>query len=383
MSTTSVPTSCRTNPVVSLGIPIALAPRGPIDTGLPADRPDTPGLIDRFGRVATDLRVSLTDKCNLRCQYCMPAEGIDPLPGQVLLSDGEVNRLVRIGVELLGIREVRFTGGEPLLRKGLEGIVATTATLRTWGGTRPDISLTTNGLGLKHRAQRLRAAGLDRVNLSMDSADRDTYARLTRRDRFDDAVAGAAEAARVGLKPVKLNAVLMPGVNDAGAPDVLMNALVNGYELRFIEYMPLGPRGRWKRGEIITAEDILGLLSRDFVLTPRPGSERGASPAELWDVAPGVYRGVEHRGGSVGIIASVTRPFCGDCDRTRLTADGQIRDCLFASGETDLRAMLRGGSSDEEIANVWRRAMWGKKPGHGINDPSFLSPDRPMSAIGG
>lgn len=380
MSTTSVP---RTNPVVSHGIPIALAPRGPIDTGLPADRPDVPGLVDRFGRVAADLRVSLTDKCNLRCQYCMPAEGIDPLPGQFLLSDGEVNRLVRIGVELLGIREVRFTGGEPLLRKGLEGIVAATATLRTWDGARPDISLTTNGLGLKHRAARLKAAGLNRVNLSMDSADRDSYARLTRRDRFDDAVAGAAEAARVGLNPVKLNAVLMPGINDAGAPDILMNALVNGYELRFIEYMPLGPRGRWKRGEIITAEDILGLLSQGFELTARPGSERGSSPAELWDVAPGVYRGVEHPGGSVGIIASVTRPFCGDCDRTRLTADGQIRDCLFASGETDLRAMLREGYSDEDIANVWRRAMWGKQPGHGINDPSFLSPDRPMSAIGG
>ena len=383
MSTTSVPTSCGTNPVVSHGIPLELASYMPVDTGLPADRPDNPGLIDRFGRVATDLRVSLTDKCNLRCQYCMPEEGIDPLPGQVLLSDGEINRLVRIGVEMLGIREVRFTGGEPLLRKGLEEIVAETACLRTWDGERPDISLTTNGLGLKHRATKLKAAGVNRVNLSMDSADRDTYATLTRRDRFDDAVAGAEAAARVGLNPVKLNAVLMPGVNDAGAPDVLLNALISGYELRFIEHMPLGPRGQWKRSEIITSDDILELLEEHFTLTARPGTERGASPAELWDVEPGRYNGVDHPGGSVGIIASVTRPFCGDCDRTRLTADGQIRDCLFASTETDLRGMLRGGCSDHEIANVWRRAMWGKQPGHGINDPSFLSPDRPMSAIGG
>lgn len=383
MSTTSVPTSCGTNPVVSHGIPLTLDMPGPADVGLPVDRPDDPRLIDRFGRVATDLRVSLTDKCNLRCQYCMPEEGIDPLPGQALLSDVEVNRLVRIGIELLGVREVRYTGGEPLLRKGLERIVSHTAGLRTWDGEHPDISLTTNGLGLKHRAARLKAAGLTRVNLSMDSADRETYATLTRRDRFDDAVAGAAAAAHAGLTPVKLNAVLMPGVNDAGAPDLLLNALINSYELRFIEHMPLGPRGQWKRSEIVTSQDILEMLGKHFTLTARPGTERGASPAELWDVAPGRYNGVDHPGGSVGIIASVTRPFCGDCDRTRLTADGQIRDCLFASTETDLRAMLRGGCSDQEIANAWRRAMWGKQPGHGINDPSFLSPDRPMSAIGG
>lgn len=383
MSTTSVPTSCVTNPVVSQGIPLTLGTNAQTNTELPDGRPADSRLIDRFGRVATDLRVSLTDKCNLRCQYCMPAEGIDPLPGQLLLSDDEVNRLVRIAIEMLGIREVRFTGGEPLLRKGLEQIVASTADLRTWDGVRPDISLTTNGLGLKHRAAKLKAAGLRRVNLSMDSADRETYATLTRRDRFDDAVAGAEAAARAGLNPVKLNAVLMPGVNDVGAPDILLNALTNGYELRFIEHMPLGPRGKWKRSEIVTSDDILELLSRHYTLTPRPGSERGASPAEIWDVSAGRYNGVDHPEGSVGIIASVTRPFCGECDRTRLTADGQMRDCLFASSETDLRIMLRGGCADEEIANAWRTAMWGKQPGHGINDPSFLSPDRPMSAIGG
>ena len=375
MSTTSVPV----NSVVSQVIPLTRTRHAAVTRNVPAD----PRLIDSFGRVATDLRVSLTDKCNLRCQYCMPAEGIDPLPNQMLLSDDEINRLIRIGVELLGIEEVRFTGGEPLLRKGLEGIVEKTAALRTWKGKKPDISLTTNGLGLKHRAGRLKAAGLDRVNLSMDTASRETYAAMTRRDRFDDARAGARAAADAGLTPVKVNAVLMPGINDTDAPNLLLESMVSGYSLRFIEYMPLGPRGQWHREEIITADDILGMLSESFTLTPRPAAERGAAPAELWDVTAGEVLGTRHPGGTVGIIGSVTRPFCGNCDRTRLTADGQIRDCLFANTETDLRGGLRGGASDEEIADMWRDAMWGKLAGHGTDNPAFLNPTRPMSAIGG
>lgn len=347
-----------------------------------AVRPNVPELVDRYGRVATDLRVSLTDKCNLRCQYCMPAEGMPVMPDSQVLTDDEIIRLVRLAVTELGIREVRFTGGEPLMRKGLERIVAETAQLSTADGLPVETSLTTNGLGLVHRAQRLKEAGLGRVNISLDAAHRDVYARLSRRDRFDDAVAGANAAAQAGLTPVKVNAVLMPGVNDGEAVDLLVNALNSGFQLRFIEYMPLGPSGQWKREQVITAEDVLGTLQSAFVLSPHD-QPRGSAPAELWDVAPGVVNGVSHPGGTVGIIASVTRPFCGDCDRTRLTADGQVRTCLFAAEETDLRQALRSGVDDATIADLWRNAMWGKQASHGTNRESFLHPTRAMSAIGG
>lgn len=378
MNTTSVPTPVRANPVVHLGFPRLRA-----SGAAPTDRPRVPELIDRFGRVARDLRVSLTDKCNLRCTYCMPPEGVQPAPGERILTDAEVVRLVRIAVERLGVREVRFTGGEPLLRKGLEEIVAATSALCTDVGTPVETSLTTNALGLRHRARGLKEAGLTRVNVSMDAADRETYAALTRRDRFDDAVAGARAAAEAGLLPVKVNAVLVRGVNDAQAVRLVAEALVSGYELRFIEQMPLGPSGQWTRSGMVAAEEILNRLEGAFELVARPGTERGSSPAELWDVAPGKVDGVEHPGGTVGVIASITRPFCGDCDRTRLTADGQVRSCLFAREETDLRSLLRAGADDDTIADAWRAAMWGKQPGHGVDDPSFLQPSRTMSAIGG
>lgn len=378
MNTTSVPTPVRANPVVHLGLPRLRA-----SGAAPADRPRVPELIDRFGRVARDLRVSLTDKCNLRCTYCMPPEGVQPAPGERILTDAEVVRLVRIAVERLGVREVRFTGGEPLLRKGLEEIVAATSSLCTDVGTPVETSLTTNALGLRHRARGLKEAGLTRVNVSMDAADRETYAALTRRDRFDDAVAGARAAAEAGLLPVKVNAVLVRGVNDAQAVRLVAEALASGYELRFIEQMPLGPSGQWTRSGMVVAEEILSRLEGAFELVARPGTERGSSPAELWDVAPGKVDGVEHPGGTVGVIASITRPFCGDCDRTRLTADGQVRSCLFAREETDLRSLLRAGADDDTIADAWRAAMWGKQPGHGVDDPSFLQPSRTMSAIGG
>ncbi|MCW2782910.1 MAG: moaA [Marmoricola sp.] len=329
----------------------------------------TDALADGFGRVATDLRVSLTDRCNLRCNYCMPAEGLDWLPNAEVLTDDEVIRLVRIGVEQLGIEEVRFTGGEPLLRKGLVDLVRRTKEL----APTPEVSLTTNGLGLQRTAHALAEAGLDRVNVSLDTIRPDTFATITLRDRLADVLAGLAAANDAGLAPVKVNAVLLRGVNDDQAPELLQWCLDQGYELRFIEQMPLDAQHDWSRTEMITAEEIFDLLS-GFDLTPAEEA-RGSAPAEKFVVNGGPT--------TVGVIASVTRPFCGDCDRVRLTADGQVRNCLFAREESDLRTPLRSGASDELIAQRWRLAMATKLPGHGINDPLFLQPTRPMSAIGG
>ena len=328
-------------------------------------------LADSFGRIATDLRVSLTDRCNLRCAYCMPPEGLDWLPKDDQLTDDEVVRLVRIGVERLGIREVRFTGGEPLLRRGLPGIIARTAELRP----RPEISLTTNAIGLKRSAAALRAPGLDRINVSLDTLRPETFRKLARRDRLPDVLDGLAAAVEAGLRPVKVNTVLMRGLNDGEAVPLLRFCLDRGYELRFIEQMPLDAQHGWDRAEMVTAEEILAALGREFTLTPDDPRQRGSAPAEAYLVDGGPAR--------VGVIASVTRPFCGTCDRVRLTADGQVRNCLFARTESDLRGPLRAGASDEELAAAWRRAVAVKLPGHGINDPSFLQPDRPMSAIGG
>jgi cyclic pyranopterin phosphate synthase len=359
---------------VSLGMPRM---RGGAGKGLPESRPDDSRLLDRFGRVATDLRVSLTDRCNLRCSYCMPEEGLEWLADERLLTDEEIIRLITLAVDRLGVDEVRFTGGEPLLRKGLEKIIGATTALRTADGRVPETALTTNGLGLTRRAGGLAEAGLARVNVSLDTLRRDRFAAITHRDRLDDVLAGARAAAEAGLGPVKVNAVLLRGVNDDEAPDLVRWALAEGYQLRFIEQMPLDPQGAWDRSSMITAEEILAALEPHFELHHDDPSTRGAAPAETWHVTDGSRIGV------VGIIASVTRPFCGDCDRTRLTADGQIRDCLFANTETDLRALLRSGASDDELADVWRAAMWGKRAGHGIDDPGFLHPSRPMSAIGG
>jgi cyclic pyranopterin phosphate synthase len=328
-------------------------------------------LSDAYGRMATDLRVSLTDRCNLRCTYCMPPEGLDWLPTSTVLSGAEIIRLVRIGVERLGITEVRFTGGEPLLRRDLGEIVTATAAL----SPRPEISLTTNGIGLARRAAALREAGLDRVNVSLDTLRPEVFRKLTRRDRLDDVLSGLAAAASAGLVPVKVNAVLMRGLNDDEAPALLRYCLERGYELRFIEQMPLDAQHGWSRAEMITADEIFGLLAAEFALSPDAGRARGAAPAEAFLVDGGP--------GRVGVIASVTRPFCGACDRVRLTADGQIRNCLFARSESDLKSLLRSGAGDEEIADRWRAAVAAKLPGHGINEPAFLQPDRPMSAIGG
>jgi GTP 3',8-cyclase len=274
-------------------------------------------------------------------------------------------------VQHLGITEIRFTGGEPLLRRGLPGIVARTAELRP----RPEISLTTNGIGLARLAGALRAAGLDRVNVSLDTLIPETFRQLSRRDRLDDVLAGLAAADVAGLRPVKVNAVLMRGLNDGEAAQLLQYCLERGYELRFIEQMPLDAQHGWRRENMITADEILDALTPHFKLTAADPGERGSAPAETFLVDGGPAR--------VGVIGSVTRPFCGDCDRVRLTADGQVRNCLFARDESNLRDPLRHGASDEELAGIWRSAVAVKLPGHGINDPEFLQPARPMSAIGG
>jgi cyclic pyranopterin phosphate synthase len=328
-------------------------------------------LADSHGRIATDLRVSLTDRCNLRCAYCMPPEGLDWLPSPGLLTDDEVVRLARIGVEQLGITEIRFTGGEPLLRRGLPGLVARTAALRP----RPEISLTTNAIGLARLAGPLREAGLDRINVSLDTLRPEVFRSLAHRDRLADVLAGLAGAAAAGLTPVKVNTVLMRGLNEDEAVPLLAFCLEHGYQLRFIEQMPLDAQHGWRRSGMVTADEILAALSAAFTLTPEGEQVRGSAPAETFLVNGGPAK--------VGVIGSVTRPFCGSCDRVRLTADGQVRNCLFARTESNLRDPMRSGASDGELAALWRAAVAAKLPGHGINDPGFLQPSRPMSAIGG
>lgn len=330
-------------------------------------------LADRFGRVATDLRLSLTDKCNLRCTYCMPAEGLDWMPSAQLLADDEVVRLVRVGVERLGITTVRLTGGEPLLRRNLEGLVTELAAL----SPRPVLALTTNGIGLAARAEGLAAAGLDRINISLDTLQAETFVQLSRRRRLADVLAGVRAAREAGLDPVKINTVLLRGVNDHEAVPLLEWAMAEGVQLRFIEQMPLDAQHAWQRRTMITAAEIWARLDAHHRLVEDSADAlaRGSAPAELFRVA-----GTSH---TVGIIAAVTKPFCGSCDRVRLTADGQVRTCLFSQSETDLRGVMRAGASDGDLADIWIAALTGKQAGHGIDDPSFLQPDRPMSAIGG
>jgi len=341
----------------------------------PTPRPDAPGLVDSWGRTATDLRISLTDRCNLRCTYCMPAEGLPTRPSAALLQADEILRLAGIAVRDLGVRQVRFTGGEPLLRRDLIDIVAACASL----DPRPEISLTTNAIGLSSRAAALAAAGLDRINVSLDTVHAATFLEVTRRPFLDRVLAGIDAAAGAGLAPIKINAVLLRGVNDGEAADLLAWALDRGHQLRFIEQMPLDADHAWDRGTMITAAEIRGRLEERFRLEPDDEPRDGA-PAELFRVH------ARHGGdllGRVGVIASVTEPFCADCRRTRLTAEGGVRSCLFSHEETDLLGPLRSGASDAELADLWRAAMWAKPPSHGVHDASFRQPERTMSAIGG
>ncbi len=330
-------------------------------------------LVDTFGRVHRDLRVSLTDRCNLRCTYCMPHDFADWLPGPELLSTDELMTVLEVATDL-GITGVRLTGGEPLLRADVVDVVRRINELPK----RPSISVTTNGLKLVRLAQPLRDAGLHRVNVSLDTLDRDRFKALTFRDRLDDVLAGIRAAQAAGLAPVKVNAVLMRGVNDDEAPALLRRALDEGWWLRFIEQMPLDPSGVWLRSTMITADDIFEQLSEHHTLTPVPS--RGSAPAEEFYVDGGPA--------TVGIIASVTRPFCAACDRLRLTSDGQLRNCLFARDELDLRTALRDESLGPdgvraELVRRLHRVVGDKLPGHGINDLNFIQPTRPMSAIGG
>ncbi len=323
--------------------------------------------------MATDLRVSVTDRCNLRCTYCMPPEGLDWIPGDELLSAAELVRIVRLAVDQ-GVQEVRFTGGEPLVRPDLEEIIAGVASLPD----PPSLSLTTNGIGLTTRAQTLKDAGLARINVSLDTLDAGRFRTLTRRDRLDDVLAGIVAARDAGLSPVKINTVLMRAINDDEVLSLVEWALDHGLALRFIEQMPLDAQRAWSRADMVEAGDILAQLEAAYVLTPS-GTPRGSEPAETWNVlgADGAVRG------SVGVIGSVTRPFCASCDRVRLTSDGQLRNCLFAQTETDLRGPLRSGATDDQVVALMQECLAAKRAGHGIDDPTFLPPPRPMSAIGG
>ena len=330
-------------------------------------------LVDTYGRVHRDLRVSLTDRCNLRCTYCMPADFADWIPSPELLTTDELMTVLDVATRL-GITGVRLTGGEPLLRPDVVDVVRRINDLPQ----APRISLTTNALRLTDLAQPLRDAGLERVNVSLDTLDRERFKTLTYRDRFDDVIAGLRAATAAGLTPVKVNTVLMRGVNDDEAIALVQRALDEGWQLRFIEQMPLDAGGLWARSTMVTAEEIHQQLAEKFSLTPV--ETRGSAPAEEFLIDGGPA--------TIGIIASVSKPFCAACDRLRLTADGQLRNCLFARDELDLRAALRDESLDDEArrAEVERRlrlVVADKLPGHGINDERFVQPDRPMSAIGG
>ena len=326
-------------------------------------------LIDTQGRVVRDLRISVTDRCNLRCVYCMPAEGMPWLPKDQILTYEEITRFAKVCLEL-GVEGVRLTGGEPTVRADLPRLV------RMLAGLRPDLdlSLTTNGLKLVAMADELEAAGLRRVNVSLDTLDRERFHAIARRDRLQDVLAGLEAARRVGFHPIKVNAVLMRGFNEDEAVPLARWGREQGYEVRFIEWMPLDFQHGWSREKLVPAAEILEQIGAAFPLEPARVADPSA-PATLYRYRDG--------GGTVGVIASVTRPFCGHCDRIRLTADGQIRTCLFALQEYDFRAALRCGASDEEIGELLRAAVWRKQPGHLINSPFYRQPNRGMSAIGG
>jgi cyclic pyranopterin phosphate synthase len=358
-------------------VPITLAtgrPAGASHEELQA-APGTP-LVDTHGRVHRDLRVSLTDRCSLRCTYCMPEQGNEWLARSSILSLDEIVRVARIAAAA-GISTFRLTGGEPLLRTDVVDIVRQLSVLTTPDGTPVQVAMTTNGIRLPDFLPGLVAAGLRRLNISIDTLRRDRFHELTRRDRLDDVLAGIRAAADSGLRPLKLNAVAMRGVNDDELVDLVEFALENDAELRFIEQMPLDAGHTWSRENMVTRDEILAILGERWRLDPVPG--RGGAPAERWRIDGGPQ--------TVGVIASVTAPFCGNCDRLRLTADGQLRNCLFSTSEYDLLPALRSddpeADRDLRIDAVLRSCVRGKLPGHAINDPSFLQPARGMNAIGG
>ena len=330
-------------------------------------------LIDTYGRVHRDLRVSLTDRCSLRCTYCMPHNFDKWLPSDTLLTAKEIVKVVEIAVSQ-GVSEVRLTGGEPLLRPDIVEIISGINNL----DNAPELSMTTNGVALAKVAKELAGAGLRRINISLDTLDWERFKRLTFRDRYDDVIEGIAAAREAGLDPIKINTVLMRDINGDEALPLLKWAISENLNLRFIEQMPLDAGDAWTRANLVTAEEIFRQLNSEYDLTPV--SDRGSSPAEEFLINGGPAK--------VGIIASVTRSFCANCDRLRLTSDGQLRNCLFSNEETDLRSILRNSrltdsEKREDIAKAFGISVKAKLPGHGINNPEFVKPARPMSAIGG
>lgn len=330
-------------------------------------KPGAHDLVDPFGRVVRDLRISVTDRCNFRCTYCMPEEGMQWMPRSEILTFEEIERLARICVERYDFDGIRLTGGEPTIRAHITTLVSKLAALDV------DVAMTTNGATLRNCAHDLREAGLGRINISLDTLDRDKFARMTRRDELDNVLLGIEAAKSAGFDPVKINAVVERGANDDEIIDLARFGRDEGVEVRFIEFMPLDASDEWQRNKVVGQDEIVAQLSEVWPLELVPA--RGAAPADRWRYLDG--------GGTVGVIPTVTKPFCGDCDRVRLTADGQFRTCLFATDEFDLRAALRNGETDDEIAERIRAAVGTKWAGHQINQVTFVRPTRTMSQIGG
>ena len=327
---------------------------------------DGQDLIDPYGRTVRDLRISVTDRCNFRCQYCMPAEGMQWLPRAEILSFEEIERFARICVNRFGFNGIRLTGGEPLVRAHLPDLVERLA------GLGVDIALTTNGATLRLHAAALVAAGLTRINISLDSLQRERFLELTRRDELDRVLDGVDSALDAGLQPVKINVVMMRGINDDEIVDFAEYGRSKGVTVRFIEFMPLEAGDVWTDDLVVPADEIIETISEAFPIEP---VVRGNEPAERWRYSDG--------NGEVGVIASVTKPFCGNCDRVRLTAEGQFRTCLFAVDEFDMRSLLRDEASDEAIAEAISTAVGTKWAGHSIGQVNFIRPKRTMSQIGG
>lgn len=324
-------------------------------------------LVDSFGRQVLDLRISVTDRCNFRCRYCMPEEGMDWLPRSEILSFEEIERVARVMVEHFGITSVRLTGGEPTVRAQLTKLVVLLARFPV------ELSMTTNGSTLSRLAGPLRAAGLHRVTVSLDSLRPERFAAVSGRDMLPAVLAGIEAARSAGLSPLKVNAVLMRGVNDDEVLDMARFGREVGAEVRFIEFMPLDATGEWSASQVVPSSEVLERVGSVFPL--EPVGTRDAQPAERYRYLDG--------GGTLGVVASVTRPFCGNCDRVRLTAEGELRSCLFAVRERDLRGLLRSGATDEDLAKAVEEEVAAKWAGHSIGRVNFVRPARSMSQIGG
>jgi cyclic pyranopterin phosphate synthase len=346
-------------------VPIALSLQRPVALSMPTTGP----LIDSFGRVHTDFRISVTDRCNLRCVYCMPEEGVAWVPRSEILTFEEIERIAWVA-HGLGVDSVRLTGGEPLVRAGVTDLVARLGRIGF-----SDLSMTTNGTGLARLAPALVAAGLTRVNVSCDSLRPERFAEIRRRGTLSAVLEAMDAVEQAGLPPVKVNVVVIAGVNDDEIVDFAAFARDTGRVVRFIEFMPLDADESWERSKVVPGEVILGQINEVWELEPASDRAVDASPADRYRFVDG--------SGEIGVITSVTRAFCGSCDRLRLTADGAIRNCLFANGEHPVRDLLRSGASDADLALLFRQAVWAKRAGHGINDPTFLRPARSMSMIGG